>query len=379
MTPHLPAVWRERNPSTNLRVVQAAGNRPPRMHRLRHAFRLGLGLLIAVTIGQAGRAVAGDLSTELAAGGLVLDKTDSVSMEREDLTISPTEIRVRYRMRNDTGRPVQLRVAFPMPEVPKATPAGLSTATSHNIIMPPIAGPNFLGFRVWADGREITPEVEMRATLPDGRDVTDPVRRIGGASLLLHTGTFEQEAAPALPGTEGSRGLDPVARGKLEALGALEQDENVYELRWTTRITLHWMQVFDPGVTVLEFRYRPVVGTHSFEVKPDTPLNRHEKQRYCIDPPTERAIRSTSRRGDLTAYTLGYVLQTANTWRGPIGTFHLTLQGDQVATVNGRPAKVRMMSLCTDLPLRQTGPMRFEATMSDYVPAYDLLLLVLAD
>jgi hypothetical protein len=341
---------------------------------------------LAVSLGMSGHATANDSSAELAAGGLVLVKTDSISMQREDLTLSPSEVRVRYEMRNDTGRPVTLRVAFPMPDVPKSTPGGMETKTAHNIAMEPVTNPNFIGFRVWANGQEVAPDVEISATLPDGRDVTDAVRQIGGLSLVLHPRVFELSDEPSQKvGPNGGWDLDAATRQRLRDLGALDQADETYDLLWTTRITFHWMQTFLPGVTVLEHSYRPIIGGHVFEVVSGQSLNQFEIATYCIDAGTARAIQALAtrlrqtRRDLTTAYTLGYILQTARNWRGPIGTFHFTLQGGHVSTDHLGNGEVRVMSLCTDLPLRQTAPMRYEATVHDYVPAQDLLVLILAE
>src|SRR5215468_10449147 len=93
---------------------------------------LAYGLLLAV----AGLARANDSGSELAGGGIVLVKNDVIAMQREDLTLSPSEVRVRYEMRNDSGSPVTLRVAFPLPEIPAQTPGGRTTTTGgYNILM----------------------------------------------------------------------------------------------------------------------------------------------------------------------------------------------------------------------------------------------------
>src|ERR1700755_670655 len=117
---------------------------------------LACGVMLAIV----GAASANDSGSELAGGGIVLVKNDDIAMQREDLTLSPAEVRVRYEMRNDSGKPVTLRVAFPMPEIPAWTPDGFHTATNPRPIMLPdreVRSPNFIGFRVWADGRELTP------------------------------------------------------------------------------------------------------------------------------------------------------------------------------------------------------------------------------
>jgi hypothetical protein len=193
-----------------------------------------------------GPAAANDSSSELAAGGIVLTKTDAIALQREDLTLSPSEVRVRYEMRNDTSAPVTLRVAFPLPEVPKGGPGGMQTsAGTHAIDIRPPATPNFIGFRVWADGQEVVADVEIRATLPDGRDVADAVRQVGGLPLLLQAGMY---IAPDPSWGFGFTVLDAASSQRLLEAGAVRRsdDGKVYEPLWTTWITFHWMQMASP-------------------------------------------------------------------------------------------------------------------------------------
>ena len=139
-------------------------------------------LTAALAVIVPGRGHANDSSSVLAAGGLVLTKTDAISIQREDLFISPTQIRVRYEMRNDQDRPVTLHVAFPLPELPVDTPAGHDITNgngetiAHNIELPFFERPNFIAFNARADGNGLHPELEIRATLPDGRKIADQLR-----------------------------------------------------------------------------------------------------------------------------------------------------------------------------------------------------------
>ena len=326
----------------------------------------GFAATLAVIIVLAAPAVANDSSSELGAGGLVLTKTNSITMQREDLTLSPSEVRVRYEMRNDTGKPVTLRVAFPMPEVPRDTPDGMETSAAHGVDVKPPVDANFIGFRLWVNGQQITPETDIRATLPDGRDVTDAVRDIGGMSLLLQPRVFELPSdAAQRTGPNGGWDLDAAARRKLQDQGLIEQNENGYGTLWTTRITFHWMQTFPPGVTVVEHSYRPILGFQLFGAirpghegvsDPDRgrwsgSLDEDLTRAYCIDAPTDRALRAlykqklhareasgTHNDAYFNAHVLGYILQTARNWRGPIGTFHLVLQGGRVTTRPSRTA-----------------------------------------
>lgn len=336
----------------------------------------------ALLLALAWPAAANDSEAELAAGGLVLVKNDRIVMQREDLTLSPTEVRVRYEMRNVTDQPLTLRVAFPMPEVPSESPAGMTTSGGgYNIAMRPPTDPNFMRFRVWADQREIAPEVEVKALLPDGRDIAAALREIGGMKLVMQPGFFilADDNAP-----------NAATLAKLEVLGAAERpDAATVRLPWTTHVTFHWMQTFAPGVTVVEHSYRPIVGSRLIVVDDKGRLGGSgggdTVRDFCIDAPTDQAIRALEKRvsgasggGTLVGHTLGYILRTARNWSGPIGTFHLTIHGGPIRAEGAGGSEVRITSLCTDLPLRRTGPQRFEATVSDYVPKDDLRVLYIA-
>ena len=343
-------------------------------------------LMGAVLLAVVPPAGANDSSSELAAGGLVLTKTDAIAMQREDLVLSPKQVRVRYEMRNDTGAPVTLRVAFPMPDMPVEMPAeGLSVLgkdgapVAWNLDMTKVTEPNFLRFQLTVNGRPQAVETDIRADLPDGRNIVDQLYRIGGWRLVLQPSWYH--LAPAATDASADD-IGPTMDRALRELGAVDGDNGDGLPRWTTRVTLHWMQTFPPGVTVVEHSYSPVLGSQLTELIDGTsgePVLRGSADRdlagaFCIDGATARAIRAVHPgHADGGAYSLAYILRTARNWHGPIGTFHLTVQGGPISLRTGET--VAVVSLCTDLALRQTGTMRFEATQRDYVPAQDLRVL----
>lgn len=370
--------------------------------------RLATALAFAAAVGLAAPAGANDSSSELAAGGLVLTKTEAVVMQREDLTLAPDSVKVRYEFRNPAKKPVTLRVAFPLPEIPRATPGGMETSDgAHNINLRPPQDVNFLNFRLWVNGSPVVPEAEIRAFLPDGRDIAADLLRIGGTALALQPRIFELPNDPAQrAGPDGGWDLSATARQQLRDLGALRQDADAYATLWTTRVTFHWQQTFAPGLTVVEHAYRPILGSELIApAKSGAPGEADEARgewtgsmdlklapAFCIDTATDAAMRKWHARlmqerqaaGNnndvyVPGYVLGYVLKTARNWEGPIGTFHLTLQGGQMQPEPGGAGTARLMSLCTDLPLRQTGPLQFEATVTNYVPQEDLRVLYLPD
>ncbi len=334
-------------------------------------------------------ALANDSAAELAAGGIVLTQTSAIVMQREDLTLSQDSVHVRYEMRNDTGKPVTLRVAFPLPDLPVETPSGWSqldrsgAETAHNIDLTTLREPNFLGFQVTSQGRDQTYATDIAAVLPDGRDIVRDLYRIGGWRLVLRPAWYERDPAP---GRASVADPGPAVDRALRTLGAVSGDAASAMPRWATRITFHWPQTFAPGVTVIEHRYRPVLGLQLIAaIGPDpgrgapdhgtwtgsgsTDLARD----FCISGATDATLRAWYRgflqadaRRDGDAYaaarTLGYILRTARNWSGPIGFFHLTVEGAPVA-------------LCSDIPLHETAIGRMEATATNYVPSRDLRLL----
>jgi hypothetical protein len=74
-------------------------------------------LIMALSALAGSSAQANDSSAQLAAGGLVLTRSEAIEMQTEDLYISREAVRVRYRFRNTSGQNTTVRIAFPMPDV----------------------------------------------------------------------------------------------------------------------------------------------------------------------------------------------------------------------------------------------------------------------
>ena len=188
---------------------------------------MAIGRLIVALCCLAAPALANDSSSELTAGGLVLTRNDGIAMQREDLTLSTDEVSVRYEMRNDTGKPVTLRVAFPLPDVPVWTPGGKTVRDragqeiGHNIDLPDVVDPNYLGFSVTADGKPLTVETDIHAVLPDGRDIVKDLYRIGGWNLVLRPSFYE--ADPTMKHVDAAD-PGPTIHRELQALHAIDGD-----------------------------------------------------------------------------------------------------------------------------------------------------------
>jgi hypothetical protein len=311
-------------------------------------------------------ALANDSMSELAAGGLVMLKTNDVAMQREDLYLSEKEVRIQYKMRNDTGRSITSRVAFPFPEVPHNTPSGYATSTGgYNIPFQSLNDPNFLRFSVAVNGVTIRPEVEIKAML-NGKDIASNLLAIGGYSLVLQPGEFMSDERP----------MAENVKLQLKSIGAFEAiDDIIYKLPWTTYITYHWLQTFDPGVTKIEHRYQPIMGRHLVAFQKGRPIEitgvKNSDSFYCIDSSMERKLRRLAKHqkdgGVLFANSLGYILKTGGNWAGQrIENFKLTIDASQ---------NTQITSLCTDLPLVRTGKNKFTSEVKYYEPKENLNII----
>ena len=195
--------------------------------------RRAAGFAIAVVL-AASQAAANDSTATLGAGGLVLTKSDDIALDREDLYVSATEIRVHYEFRNSGGRDVATTVAFPLPDI------DLSYYSEVPITRPGADPVNFVDFSVSVDGKPVAPALDARALL-NGEDITDYL-----SAKNLKFSFFADGFYDAL------MKADPALRKELMARGIAQYDEydNVYP-QWLDRTAFHWDQEFPAGQNVL--------------------------------------------------------------------------------------------------------------------------------
>ena len=306
-------------------------------------------------------ALANDSAAYLRAGGLEFTTTDAVVMEKEDLFLSPTLVRVNYIFRNVTDRPVDMRVAFPLPRLDMQL-----TLSCQDVSIPNPDSENFVDFTTTVNGRPVRMDVQTKA-LAGEHDITDLLR-----DLKI---PFERPNRDLL---ENLKRLSPAALRNLSEAKAISGDEHCDggpEPIWSTQTIFHWQQQFPPGATTrISHTYRPSVGmqfittTDRVSGSPDrlSPSNA-DLTPFCIDQGTWRAIarKGTNAHPVAIGHTLEYIVQTARSWKGPIRDFTLII--DKL-----RPDAV--VSLCAD-GIKKTGPTTFEVKRRDFVPDSDIAVL----
>lgn len=312
-------------------------------------------------------ALANDSTAELAAGGLVLTRTDAIEMRSEDLFISEEAVQVRYVFVNTSGAPVTTRVAFPMPDI-----GGEDFFYSDTAIPNREDPANLLDFRTTVNGKPAAMAVEQRA-LVKGVDHTAWLRR-HGIPLALHMdgATARLDALPKAVKDEG------LALGLFnpEEYDAGKGWERHLNPAWILKTTFHWEQTFPPGVEmVVEHRYRPAVGgsvgtmigAPNFQTYENWPA---ERDRYCIDSSFLAAVERAKKGREYPPYTetrIAYVLKTGGNWAGPIGDFRLVVDKGSAAN---------LVSFCAS-GVKKIGPTRFEVRKTNWRPDRDLFILIL--
>lgn len=315
----------------------------------------------------AGPALANDSTAELAAGGLILTKTDAIEMRSEDLFISQEAVQVRYVFVNTSGAPVTTRVAFPMPDI-----GGTDFFFSDTSIPNREDPANILDFQTTVNGKPVAMMVEQRAF----------------AGAVDRTAWLRDHNIPLALHMEGA-----VAR--LDALPRAAQDEAIalglavpeeYDAGkgwerhlnpgWILKTTFHWEQTFPAGAeVVVEHRYRPAVGG-SVGTMVGSPgymadaEGAQERARYCIDSSFLAAVERAKKGGEYPPFTearIAYVLKTGGNWARPIGDFRLVV--DKGSTAN-------LVSFCAR-GVKKISPTRFEVRKTDWRPENDLWILIL--
>lgn len=323
--------------------------KPRRANGLALAPLLLFGALLfgALLCSIAGTAHANDSTAQLAAGGLVLTKSDAIEMRSEDLEISRSAVKVRYLFVNTTDRDVVSRVAFPLP------PVGGRAFFEVDIAIPVDSPDNFLGFETRVDGKAVKMEIEQKAMV----------------GTLDRTAWLRAQAIPLAPhlgpAQEALERLSPARRAEAVKLGLIDPDGYP---AWTLDTTYHWLQRFPAGVPVsVEHRYRPSVGGNTgtllgSDQEPETVRN------YCVEP----SLLATLRRAEASEVIyseawLDYILVTGGNWKKPIGKFRLVVDKE-------RPED--LVSFCGQ-GVRKIGPTRFEMTKTNWRPERDLSILFL--
>lgn len=303
--------------------------------------------------------VANDSAAKISAGGIVLEKTDSVRMHSEDLYVSKDLVKVKYVYENITEIAQDLTVAFPLPEI--AAEDVFETYPEH------ADKTKFINFETKIDGTLVEPREIIVIKSSDGRNVTDFFK-----TRNLPLAPFDDLWSFDLENEFDNIKMIALTNDLL-AEGLLIKDQNGYDRRaWTTQIYYVWQYRFEPGKQVLvEHQYAPIAGGQFFagDVSYDGWSFKDSFQKeFCASENEWRALEKIAERYPTPLVTdVGYILRTGNNWAGPIGHFRLTIDKSDPRNI---------VTLCWDGDLKKTAPTKFEFEATNYQPTQDLIMAV---
>jgi hypothetical protein len=332
------------------------------------ASRTGIRAFLGFVLVWPTQAMANDSAVELTVGGIFLTRSPDLSLEDEVLTITPDDVTVRYRFKNNASAPLSTTIGFPLPDIDLA-----DTDTLYAI---PDSDPvNFVGFKTKIDGKPVGFVVVQRAKL-GAKDVTATIRKAGLPVLLL--GVDAQRHLSVLSPDVQNR---LVETGLLVPWGSSETGARLFGPAWSVSTSFTRKQVFSPNQEiVVEHRYKTSLGASQDTILRKALRNsdnmgetieryRHD---YCLpadffsgidklagaDPANTRKLQE--RRID-------YGLTTASGSTEPIKNFRLVVD-------KGRTD--RLVSFCFD-NVKKTSPTRFEASAENFVPTRNLKILII--
>jgi Domain of unknown function (DUF4424) len=327
--------------------------------------RLVFGILVLVLM--ACQAKANDSTAELAVGGLVLTKSNEISLDKEELFVSRDEVRVDYLFTNTSDKDIETLVAFPLPDqVHDEEGDGYFRDLKGD-----------LNFATTVDGQPVTYDVVEQA-LSQGADIT---ARIKGLGLLVNPLSDDEgfgKLAEALPEAERKKLID---EGLLTAqeYDAGEGPKLRHQAAWDYRLTVTRKQVFPAGKTIaVSHRYRPLaggsVGGNFDEVNRKEDWAKQHMARFCVDKTwlaafdkKRRLLKGREKAQFYSEVWLAYVLTSGANWKGPIKDFRLVVDKGKASS---------LVSFCGE-GVKKISATQFEMRKTNFEPKEDLNVLIL--
>ncbi len=312
---------------------------------------------------------ANDAAVAMGVGGLRPQKNAHIEMESEILTIEPDKITVEYVFHNTSKSDETIHIAFPLPDIEVAEIEALITSLRSTESKDP---QKLVDFKVEVDGKPIAFETEQKAWL--GKKRVDPLL----AKWRLPLIPWFPEPDPY---EEALRRLtlkqkNEIVKERLVAPDSLKKEYSdsgrgrEWSPQFLYRITTqyYWKQLFPKeGRTRIRHTYVPLKGG-GYGPAPTEEGSWKEEARmmdeigFCgsqsdffKNPPSLKADPQPCGSRE----EIKYLLTTAKTWKGPIGSFQLKLSG------------MRYLFTCFK-KIKRTGTTSWEFSEKNFVPSQEL-------
>jgi len=265
-------------------------------------------------------------------GTIVFKQQPEISMDRESLLISESQVRVDYMFKNNGSAEAIIPIAFPMPPM-------YFGQSGHNGIQ---------DFKLFVDGVEVKTKRKLVVLLDGKMDITEKISAIGWS---------EKDLVEFMVSNEWPKG-----KKHLPSDWFRDDEEPLF----TLNEYFTWRQAFPPGKAVsIGHSYTPSLS--SGVPRPAADLIETYAKDTCLDKASQSTLkRREKERGAVSWAHLSYILMTANNWQGPIKDFALTVK---------KESPTDLISLCFDDELKKLDPLTFEFHRQNYRPTRDLSIL----
>ena len=336
-------------PVLNNRLLTDQQQKPPEGPRMKcHSILAATSLIF---VNSTAVTLANGAVSEFPAGGVVFKPEKNISIAREDLEIGWNRIHVHYVFVSSASKPVKRTIGFPMAKVPlDDSPDGIGN-TNMSESKSDIR--NYMDFRVSVNGKPLTPKLHEYAWSGD-TNLTSKLHHMGVPVFAADVDMYKKLAQ--LPKAT-------IRKLVAEKLAVEEERGDWLVPQWQYQSVYEWTQTFAPGKTEVDISYKPLIGaTNEYNYYYDggkgAPL-------YCFDDAVKQKLaKLKAEYKSPEPFTVGYILQTAKHWHGPIGDFHL-----KISEENGS-----FSSFCVPDGLKAVGDGKnWEA--KNFVPRTDLKIL----
>ncbi len=318
------------------------------------------------------QAQANDSSAAIGLGGLELTKNDAISMDSEDLFLSQSEVRVKYRYTNHSDKDVETLISFPLPSIPYGIDEYLGD----------MGYPDWqdLRFTTLVDGNPVKlSRIDVVAV--GSKDVSARLKQLGWPVDYWNNYEFSEKLA----GLPDGQKTDLLAEGLLRHP---KYDAKAVEPAWQMTTNITRTQRFPAGKTVtVEHRYKPVAGgsvagalERDYRRGKGSGFAEYAKH-YCIDKsflsgfdriryakPRKGASEEEAQGRFYGEVWLSYMLKSGANWRGPIKDFQLVVDKGKADN---------LVSFCMS-GVKKISPTQFEVRKTNFEPDKNLDILIVS-
>ena len=322
---------------------------------------------------------ANDGAISVSAGGIEFKKHTEIEMRQEILEISPDQVKVKYQFYNRSPKSISEKISFPLPvieygrneyhdldplfhmyEFIENSAKVLGPSSSQQPLLGQGSPMQFFqtrlsmrglsDFSVRVDGNSLRPDMGYLSLLPDGRNISEELLKMG----IPLSKTY-------LLGWESSPALEKFPHW-LEALKSKNYVNKENQPLWKNQVIYVWEDHFPPQkVHTVEHSYRPGAGFSFVDQYSAENMNKIKKwenpkrvlqtsigafematsdfhwEDYCLSDSAQapsqthfenqlRSLLKRRKKQPLTAREVRYVLKTGANWAGPIRSFQLSVK-----------------------------------------------------